>query len=74
MTDIERTTLDVFVPEDKDAFRRRLAEQAELGFDTSIFSVSDPTDRKIFDLLGRGDRRRMPLSYEPRDAESHIAR
>jgi F420-dependent oxidoreductase-like protein len=51
--DIERTTLDVFRPSDKDAFLRKLTEQAELGFDTAIFSVSDPTDRKLFDLLGR---------------------
>jgi F420-dependent oxidoreductase-like protein len=51
--EIERTTLDVFNPAEKDAFRERLAEQAELGFDTAIFSVSDPTDRKLFDVLGR---------------------
>jgi F420-dependent oxidoreductase-like protein len=51
--EIERTTLDVFNPKEKDSFMQRLAEQAELGFDTSIFSVSDPSDRKVFDVLGR---------------------
>ena len=51
--DIERTTLDVFQPENKDAFLRRLTEHADLGFDTSIFSVRDPTDRKLFDMLER---------------------
>lgn len=50
---IERTTLDTFRPEEKDAFLERLNEQAELGFDTCIFSVSDPADRGLFELLGR---------------------
>src|SRR5262245_49713656 len=51
--DIELTVLDVFQPDKKDAFLRRMTEQAELGFDTSIFSLRDPTDRKTFDLLAR---------------------
>jgi F420-dependent oxidoreductase-like protein len=49
--DIERTILDVFRPEAKEAFKRRMADAAELGFDTVIFSMSDPTDRKAFELL-----------------------
>jgi F420-dependent oxidoreductase-like protein len=51
--EIERTSLDVFRPGEKDAFMKRMAEQAALGFDTAIFSVSDPTDRGIFDTIGR---------------------
>lgn len=51
--DIERTILDVFRPQQQQAFMQRAREAAELGFDTLIFGVSDPTDRKIYELLQR---------------------
>ncbi len=51
--DIERTILDVFRPQQQQAFMQRAKDAAELGFDTLIFSVSDPTDRKVYELLQR---------------------
>lgn len=51
--DIERTTIDVFDLERKDEHLRRLAAHAELGFDTAIVGLKDPTDRKTFEVLAK---------------------
>jgi hypothetical protein len=51
--EIERTTLCLFDPAKKDEFLASLAAQADLGIDTAILSLIDPTDRKLYDVLAR---------------------
>ena len=51
--EIERTTLDVFRPAEKGAFLQRMTDAAELGFDAVIFSLADPSDRKVYETLQR---------------------
>lgn len=51
--DIERTIIDTFDPRDLQAFLQRTKDAADLGFDTALFSVHDPSDRRVFDLLAK---------------------
>src|SRR5690606_12726466 len=48
---IERTTLAPFLPTQQDKFLENCAMQAELGIDTVIVYLNDPTDRKAYEAL-----------------------
>jgi F420-dependent oxidoreductase-like protein len=48
---IERTTLAPFVPTQQSKFIDDCAKQGELGIDTAIIYLADPTDRKGYDAL-----------------------
>lgn len=49
--EIEKTTLGLFNPQEVGKFVENLHELAELGVDTALIGVPDPTDPKLYELL-----------------------